>query len=536
MKWLRQSCVRISSFLAGAVLMAFSLVPASAANASSRPFDDIKGSFAEQAIIQMHAKGYLNGKSNRQFSPKADMTRGEWVAVLDRIFGLQPVYSSVAAYRDVNTNDWYYGSVETAVNVGLIQGTNSSTFMPKSPITRQEAAVMLSRLMTSTPAAAGCTRYTDDGDIAAWAATAVCQAGQKGLMIGSDGQFNPRKPLTREEAAVLLQRITQAVKVNETAAEPIQLGWQYDQTTEQYESSVIHSNINTLSPRWYFLEDEGSQISSNVDTSLLSWAEQHGKQVWPMFGNRSDADSTHLMLTDSARKNQIIQLLTDEVQKYSLDGIVLDLENVYPSDRSALTAYVKELAAALHQAGAVLSICVSPDQGSDWTAAFDYASLGKTADYIILMGYDEHWAGRIDPGSVASLPWVEQGLDNLLNEVSADHIILALPLYTRDWSVDENNRTAAETDISLIQQNLLTHLMNKQVSWSDTLGQYTGSYYDNQSVLHKIWLEEGRSLSLKMQLGLNEHIRGFAYWYTGGASDDVWTSLINAESYHNRVF
>jgi spore germination protein YaaH len=535
-KWFLQSCIRISSYLTGAVLMVFSLVPASTVTASTMPFDDIKGSFAEQSIIQMHAKGYLNGMNDRQFSPKADMTRGEWVAVLDRIFGLQPVYSSVAAFRDVKTNDWYYGSVEAAVNVGMIQGTSSSTFMPKSPITRQETAVMLSRLMTSTPAAAVCTRYTDDSDIASWATAAVCQAGQKGLMIGSDGQFNPQNPLTREEAAVLLQRLTQVVEVNESAAEPIQLGWQYDQTTEQYKSSVIHSTINTLSPRWYFLEDEGSQISSSADTSLLNWAEQHGKQVWPMFGNRSNADSTHLMLTDSARKKQIIHLLTDEVQKYSLDGIVLDLENVYPLDRNALTAYVKELAAALHQAGAVLSICVSPDQGSDWTAAFDYASLGNAADYIILMGYDEHWAGRADPGSVASLPWVEQGLDSLLNEVRADHIILAMPLYTRDWSIDDNNRTAAETDIDLIQQNLLTSLMNKQVSWSGTLGQYTGSYYDNQNVLHKIWLEEGRSLSLKMQLGLNEHISGFAYWYTGGASDDVWTSLKNAESYHNRVF
>lgn len=122
------------------------------------------------------------------------------------------------------------------------------------------------------------------------------------------------------------------------------------------------------------------------------------------------------------------------VKTYKLDGINVDFENVDPADREGLTAFVTSLTATLHALGAVVSVDVSPDLGTDWTDAFDYAKLGAVSDYMVLMGYEEHWNGDPKAGSVASLPWVEKALDTMLSEVVRAKTILALPLYTRDWS------------------------------------------------------------------------------------------------------
>ncbi|MBJ8191911.1 glycoside hydrolase, partial [Bacillus cereus] len=127
------------------------------------------------------------------------------------------------------------------------------------------------------------------------------------------------------------------------------------------------------------------------DASLSSWAKQNNKKVWAMLGNHSDPVLTHQILSDEKKRAAVIQKLAGYVKTYGLSGINVDFENVSPEDRLSLTAFISELGTSLRKAGAVLSIDVSPDLGTDWTEAFDYEALGRYADYVVLMGYDEHW-------------------------------------------------------------------------------------------------------------------------------------------------
>lgn len=90
-------------------------------------------------------------------------------------------------------------------------------------------------------------------------------------------------------------------------------------------------------------------------------------------------------------RNKLVNQLAEIVRQYGLQGLNIDFENVAPKDRQSFTAFITALAQKLHAQGAVLSVDVSPDLDTDWTDAFDYAALGKQADYMVMMGYDEHY-------------------------------------------------------------------------------------------------------------------------------------------------
>ncbi|WKL01349.1 glycosyl hydrolase family 18 protein [Paenibacillus amylolyticus] len=192
------------------------------------------------------------------------------------------------------------------------------------------------------------------------------------------------------------------------------------------------------------------KVTDHADPALISWASATNRQLWPLLGNRSDSALTHQMLSSSANRAAVISQVAAYVKTYKLDGINVDFENVDPADREGLTAFVTSLTATLHALGAVVSVDVSPDLGTDWTDAFDYAKLGAVSDYMVLMGYEEHWNGDPKAGSVASLPWVEKALDTMLSEVVRAKTILALPLYTRDWS--SVNPATSSWDITLSEQ------------------------------------------------------------------------------------
>ncbi|NIK75813.1 spore germination protein YaaH [Paenibacillus castaneae] len=506
----------------------------------SSPFQDISSSYAKDDILALYEKNILTGTSNTIFSPIKSMTRAEFVTVLDRLLGLEPVASPVTSFKDIAPKDWYYGWIQAAVQLGLVGGTSASTFAPSSVITRQEAAVLLTRAMKQMNEGNGIKlSFNDKSLISDWAVSSVAAMQKIGLMKGDEtGRFRPRDPIQRQEIAVLINRVLHkeswAAELERKAENRIQLGWQYGQTTDEYRKSIVNSNVNTLSPRWYFLDEAGA-VSNGTVPSLVTWAHTYNRKVWAMVGNRSNQEETHRVLSSADSRNKLINTLTSYVKQYGLDGLDIDFENMAPKDRSVFTTFITDLRAKLHAINAVLVVNVSADEGTDWTDVFDYAALGKQADYVLMMGYDEHWSGDTVAGSVASLPFVKDAMDNLLKVVPNKKIILALPLYNRDWSMNKNGSSSSSVNITLAEQNRLIAANSIKPVWNSVLGQYTASY-TKSGVQHRLWLEEGRSLSAKYELALNDRIAGLAYWHIGGESSDTWTSLRNADKYAGYSF
>lgn len=509
------------------------------AEAAKMPLRDIETSFAKSAIMDLYARGIVKGNGGGFYEPKRTMTRAEGLAAMLRLLKLSSVPDGVSVFRDTPKNAWYYGEVQAGAYLGLAQGKGDGTYKPGDGVTRQELAVWLVRFLRQAAVPGYLNRiFSDAGQIAGWAEASVYTVQRMGLMEGDGGRFRPEGVVTREEMAAVLERIISNSRwektINKADPEVIQMGWQYGQTTAQFKASVSGSAVNVLAPRWFFTDDKGS-VASVVDTSLVTFAHSSGRKVWALVGNRSNMEATHSMLSTSSYARKAASALASYAKQYSLDGINLDFENVAPEDRAALTSFVADLAAKLHQNGDVLSVCVSPDLGSDWTAAFDYAALGASADNLVLMGYDEHWSTDPVPGPVGSLSWVASGLQKLLKVVDPETIILALPLYSRDWTLQPDGSTLSSEDIDLKVQRTRISRYGLWMSWNSTLGQYKTSYVRNGKT-HNIWIEDARSLTAKLRMAENKGIAGFAYWSIGEETPEVWTALQNALRFDSYSF
>ncbi|AZK46915.1 S-layer homology domain-containing protein [Paenibacillus lentus] len=524
------------------ICISCSLQPPIIAMEQNNPFQDIDNSYAKKEIIALYNNNIMTGTEPDRFAPKQSITRAEFLTTLVRLLRLTPVQAQVPSYSDVPSSSWYYGYIQAATEIGLAAGTSSGTFSPNRPLSRQEAAAWIIRAFKQHPApTASLPPYRDQSEIAPWALPYVQTVTKLQFMVGYEGSFQPKQQLSRQEAASLLYRILDykswSEEFDRTIPSKIQLGWQYGQTAEQYKQSLLNSNVNVMSPRWYFLKEDG-QLDDYTDTSLLTWAKQHDKAIWAMLGNRFDMEATHDLLSSQSKTTSFTRSIIAFVQKYGLQGINVDFENVHPDDRANFTRFIKLLSEQMHEVGAVLSVDVSPELGTDWTAAFDYKAIGQYADYVVLMGYDEHWTGGPTAGPVASLPWVRSGLDTLRQDVPDHKIILGVPLYNRDWVIKANNNSVTVPNSTYITMEEQTELMQSyrlSPSWNSTLSQYTMAYF-NKGLHHQIWLEDSRSLSLKYQMALERDVAGFAYWHIGGETPDIWTSLSNAERYSSYSF
>ncbi|KKO53444.1 glycoside hydrolase [Paenibacillus sp. DMB20] len=515
--------------------------PAEAQAAPHQPvFNDISSSYAKDAIIRLADRGIVDGNGNGAFLPRQTVTRAEFTAMVSRLLGMGPVFNDLPAYRDVQKQAWYYGWVHAGSNLSIVNGKGEQLFRPLDNLSRQEAAVIVVRAMKQDGGRGSglADRYKDADEVAGWARTEVAAATVSGWMEGNQGLFRPEIEITREETAALLDRVLESGNVkplidhgSEALRQDIRMGWLYNGNVGQYISYAKAANLNTLVPRWYYIEPSGA-VTNYSNIELLQWSRQNGRKVWGMLGNRSDADATHRALGNSQARRSVIQKLAGYVSTYKLDGINVDFENVAPADRANLTSFIKELSEELHSLGAVVSIDVSPDLGTDWTEAFDYSALGAYADYVVLMGYDEHWGGSPLAGSVSSMPWLTSAVDKILTTVPFSKTIIALPLYTREWRLSPGS---GSEDISLLEQGRRIRKHSSVLIWNEALGQYETSY-DEEGIRRKIWTEDARSLSVKLRMLVARNVAGTAYWYPGSETPDVWQAISNIQRYESYSF
>ncbi|MFT9846172.1 S-layer homology domain-containing protein [Aneurinibacillus sp. REN35] len=494
-----------------------------------RPFDDIDDSYARTHILDLHSRGIVYGEGERRYGPRKPVTREAMAAMLGRTLQLSPIDAAIPAFTDVPRTSWSYGMISAGVIRGLISGTSASTYEPRRSITRQEAAGLLYRaLPTKQSSGSSALPFHDAARIADWAKPAVSELYARGLIVGDQGRFRPNDPLTREEMAVLLyewirqEDVVQSEK--EEKAVPVNLGWQYSISTQEFTSRVARApGMNIVSPRWYFIHPT-EMASDATETQLLTWAKKNGREVWPLVGNRFNKELTHQLLANPDKRAALVQKLAGYTQKYAIDGLNIDFENIDPADRLAFTAFVRELSTALHAHGKKLSVDVPPDLDSDWSNPYDFATLARHADYVIMMAYNETWEGLGKAGSNASLPWVRRHVEHMLTMVPKERLIVALPLYTMRWQ--ESAGKAVPKDMSVQDSIKDVEAAGIKPVWDARLGQYY-AIYNSKGIRYKMWLEESRSLALKYRMVQEMDAAGVAFWYVGSETNEIWSALAN---------
>jgi spore germination protein YaaH len=287
--------------------------------------------------------------------------------------------------------------------------------------------------------------------------------------------------------------------------------------------------LNTVSPTWFHLLDGEGALENRADAAYVKWAHNRGYRVWALFSNRFDPALTAEALSTYDRRMTMARQLVSWVELYKLDGINIDFENVNLEDGPKLTQFVRELTPLLHEAGATVSIDVTFVSSSEnWSMFYDRKALAEVVDYMMLMAYDEHWASSPVSGSVASLPWVENGLTQIMNEygVPANKIILGVPFYTRVWLEQTVDGKLKVSSKAVGMDAVLNIIEKHQLSpkYDEASGQNYVEYQEDGAV-KKIWLEDETSMKARAELVLKYRLAGMAAWSRGFENPPIWETI-----------
>ena len=305
--------------------------------------------------------------------------------------------------------------------------------------------------------------------------------------------------------------------------------------------------VNVISPTWFYLNDNNGNLANLASLDYVNYCHSQGVEVWALVSNleNKDADSAEVLTHTSKRQNLVNQIVSMAIQ-YNLDGINLDFESLNQSKvGDAYIEFVRELSIKCANNGIVLSI--DNYVPTSYTAFYNRAEQANFADYVVIMGYDEHYAGS-DAGSVSSIGWVKQGVADTLAEVPANQVILGMPFYTRVWQLTKNttsskdstdskdnndtkgNDNTSDYDVSskiygmraadaLLADNGVTK------TWDKESGQNYAEFTSGDSTF-KVWLEDASSTEERLKVMQDNKLAGASFWKLGFETSDVWNTII----------
>ena len=276
------------------------------------------------------------------------------------------------------------------------------------------------------------------------------------------------------------------------------------------------TGVNVISPTWFYLTDTSGNIANIASVDYVSQAHEKGLQVWGLIDNFTQEVSTTETLSSTAARQNIISQLIQAAKDVGMDGINVDFESLSEDVGIHFLEFLRELSIECHKNNLVLS--VDNPVPEDFTSHFDRAEQGRVVDYVIIMGYDEHYVGS-EAGSVASLPWVEQGIQDTLEEVPAERVINAIPFYTRLWRTTGGNVTSEAIGMDQAQQTIAEN--NVETYWDKTTSQNYGKY-DIDNSTYQIWLEDAQSVAEKVKLVSKYDLAGVSAWKLGFENNGIW--------------
>ena len=301
----------------------------------------------------------------------------------------------------------------------------------------------------------------------------------------------------------------------------INLAWH--QVTSEAANQALSQNIkdmtgvNVISPTWFSVTSTQGNISSLASAEYVSQAHEKGLEVWGLIDNFDDDISTLETLSLRSSRQHIIDMLVQEAQRVDMDGINVDFEALTEEEAPHFIQFIRELSVACRKNGLVLSVDNPVPQ---YTVFYDRKEQGIVADYVIIMGYDEHTVGSEKAGSVASLPFVEEGISQTLEEVPKEKVINGVPFYTRLWT-ESNNGTVSSEVCGMDQADAYVEKYGMEVYWNTEVSQNYAEATTDGGVL-KMWIEDEKSLEEKMKLIQEYDLAGVAEWKLGFERADVW--------------
>lgn len=285
--------------------------------------------------------------------------------------------------------------------------------------------------------------------------------------------------------------------------------------------------VNTISPTWFTVVSNEGDVDSLALADYVETAHRNDMEVWPLIDNFSEAIDTATVLNNTQSRMKIENQLIASAIEYGFDGINVDFENISEEAAEGYIQFMRELSVKCRKNGLVLSVDVPVPM--PYTEHYNRKELGAVCDYVIIMGYDEHYAGSEKAGSVASLSFENSGILETKKVVPEDKIISGVPFFTRLWNtVTESDGSTTVTSEAMGMDEAVQRLENNNVeyAWDETTSQNYAEFEGDDGSLYQIWLEDDKSLEEKMTLVKDYNLGGVAAWKLGLESSSVWDIIL----------
>lgn len=277
--------------------------------------------------------------------------------------------------------------------------------------------------------------------------------------------------------------------------------------------------LNTISPTWFSVIDNAGTISSLASVDYVNQAHGMGLEVWALIDNFNQNTDTLTFLSDTQARANIINQLMAQADAVGLDGINLDFETITEEQAPHYVQFIRELSIACRLRGLVLSI--DNPVPMPYTQHYNRKEQGIVADYVIIMGYDEHHSNDTEAGSVASLEFVRNGILDTLKEVPAEKTINAVPFYTRVWIEPFGGGNLTSEVLGMDGASNYIAEKGMDVYWDETAGQNIASL-EGDDGMYTIWVEDEQSMAEKMKLVQENQLAGVAEWKLGFERASIW--------------
>lgn len=337
---------------------------------------------------------------------------------------------------------------------------------------------------------------------------------------------NKRLDGIRAELPIPVTDYTEPEYTSLTRDYKINLGWHVVAGTAGNDTlgevTANTKGLNVISPTWFKICDNEGGFTSFATQKYVDQAHDMGLEVWALVENIEYKDSIDMyaILSSTTTRGVLIDGLVNEVLTYGIDGINVDLEQISMDCGEHYVQFIRELSVACRLNEIVLSVDNYVPTG--YTDHYDRAEQGVFADYVIVMGYDEHYAGSPEAGSVASIDFVEEGISRTVAEVPADKVINAVPFYTRIWETSKTEISSQAVGMDMAEEYVANH--NIQVEWDDATCQNYGEYTSGD-VLYQVWLEDEKSIEVKLNIMQKYGIGGVASWRLGFEKPEIWDKI-----------
>lgn len=312
---------------------------------------------------------------------------------------------------------------------------------------------------------------------------------------------------------------------NITSDQTINLAWHQVTSMAANTSDLAKiasaKGLTTVAPTWFSLKDENASLASLASEEYVTYAHKMGLDVWAVVDNFTYDVDTHAVLTYTSLRQSFVNQLIAAVLKCGADGINVDFEQLREEDGEGFIQFIRELSVQCRKNGIVLSV---DNYVPGYTDYYHRKEQGIVADYVIIMGYDEHYSGSEEAGSVASIGYVKTGIEDTVKDVPENKVINAIPFYTRLWK-EEGGKVTCEGSYGMTAAANAVKDNKAETRWDEETAQNYAEWQSGDAV-YKIWLEDTESIQKKLDVMSGYDLAGVAAWKLGLESSDVWDVIL----------